>query len=196
MTRPLGNVSTNWTPRVHDYYQRQVGTPASRGVPATQGNRGGAWQRTDRTYQGATYAGADLSGADAQTKLDSLVAIIVHDFHEHGTRAGMAEAAKFGLQAGAKLYCDIRAESEERLSARLARIRSDLALSPGNMSAMVARAFVEARLTEVRAAVKDGRTPPQAVADRPEIPRSEVAPWVPKLALAVGIIALLRSLGR
>jgi hypothetical protein len=191
MTRPLGNVGTNWTPRVHDFYQRQVGTPASRGVPATQGNRGGAWQRTGVTYQNTTFAG--LSGADAQTKLDSLVAVIIHDFHEHGTRAGMAEAAKFGLQAGARLYCDIRAESEERLSARLARIRSDLALSPGDTGAMVARAFVEARLTEVRAAVKDGRTPPQAVVDKPEIPRSEVAPWIPKAALAIGIIALLRS---
>jgi len=192
--RPLGNVGTNWTPRVHDYHQRQVGAPATRGVPGTQGNQRGAWQRTDRTYQGTTFAG--LSGADAQTKLDSLVAVVIHDFHEHGTAAGMREAEKYGLGAGAKLYCDIRAESEERLSARLASIRADLAHVPGNMQAMVARAFVEARLTEVRAAVKDGRTPPQAVVDRPEIPRSEVPHWVPKVALAVGLIALLRSLGR
>lgn len=193
MTRPLGNatlgnVATNWTPRVHDYY------------PLQRANQRGAWQPTGKTHGRTTFAGhpafAGLSGADAQTKLDSLVAVVIHDFHEHGTRAGMAEAAKFGLQGGAKLYFDIRAESEEQLSARLARIRADLHARPGDTSAMVARAFVEGRLTEVRAAVKNGATPPQAVADRPEIPRSEVKPWVPKLALAIGVIALLRSFGR
>lgn len=179
MTRPLGNVGTNWTPRVHDYYPRQ------------RENQRGAWQRTSRTYQGATFA-----GADTETKIDSLVAAVTHSFREHGTKAGLQEAAKLGMLSGARLYIEIRAESEEQLSARLARIRSDLALSPENTGATVARAFVEVRLREVRAAVVSGQTPPQAIADRPEIPRREVRRWVPYVALAVGIIALARSLGR
>lgn len=178
----LGNVATNWTPRTYDFHPRYAR------------EQDGAWKPGTTVHKGVTFAG--LPGADAQTKLDSLVAVIVHDFHEHGERAGMREAAKVGLVAGARLYVEIRAESEEQLSARLAKLRVVLAGTPGNVSTMVARAFVEIRLVEVRAALKDSRTPPQAVADRPEIPRSEVPRWVPLTALALSMFAVLRSLSK
>jgi hypothetical protein len=137
-----------------------------------------------------------LSGADAETRLDSLIATIVHDFHEHGTGPGMREAIKYGLQDGARLWIETRSESEEELSGRLAKIRAYLSTHPGDEHAMVDRAFLQVRLREVRAAIKDGATPPQAVADRADIPRREVKPWIAKAALVVGIIALVRSLGR
>ena len=187
MPRPLSGPSWQWTPRQRDYYARQAG--ARQGEA---GNQRGAWQGSWRS----AFAGLGLHGADAETKLDSLVASVTHSFREHGTRAGMQEARKLGMTDGARLYVEIRAETEEQLSARLARIRADLHARPGNDAAMLARAFVEVRLREVRAAVKNGATPPQAVADRPEIPRSEVPRWVPYGAFAIGLIALLRSLGR
>ena len=137
-----------------------------------------------------------LHGADDETRLDSIVTAIAHDFHEHGHRAGMREAARYGLVDGARLYVAIRAESEEQLSARLAGIKAKLVAHPADRVLQISRAFVQVRLAQVRAAGKEGRTPPQSVADRPEIPRREVPRWVPFAALVLSGIALARSLGR
>ena len=135
-----------------------------------------------------------IAGADVETKMDSVVAAIAHDFHEHGYRAGMNEARRYGLDGPAHLYVDIRAETEEQLAVRLAALRSDLVRNKKNRDLQARRAFVELRLSQVRAAVGKGQTPAPSVADKPDVPQREVRRWVPYAALAVGVIALLRSL--
>lgn len=175
------NVATQWMPRTRGYYAQQYAHPA------------GAWAPS--TGQGPQDRVTQMGGADAQTGMESAVVAVVHAFHEHGTAAGMREARKWGLQSGAALWVSVRADTEEQLAARLASIQAELARQPKNRELMIRRAFVEARLTEVREAVKAGATPKQAVRDRPEIPRREVRRWVPYVALGVGVIALLRSGG-
>jgi hypothetical protein len=134
-----------------------------------------------------------FAGADAETKMDSTVAAIAHAFSTHGFAAGMNEARRYGLEGPARAYVEMRAETEEQLAVRLARVTADLVRRPDDRLLQALRAFVEVRLAQVRAAVAKAQTPPPSVADRPEVPRKEVHRWVPYVALAISAVALLRS---
>lgn len=174
MNRPtLGSPAAWWYPRTQHAYQRQVVTQA------------GPW------------AGPETpSVVDAHTdKLAADVKAVTRVFHERGTRAGIMEARSRGVAPGARLYLDVRAETEERLAVRVAKLRVEVMRAPSGLNRQLL-AFAEARLAEVRGAVKNGSTPPQAVADKPDLPRTEVPRWVPITALALSALALAGSVLR
>lgn len=154
-----------WNPRDMNFYERQ-------------------WQ---------TQRGAWGDPGDVADHLQMDVSNVIIAFKRQGETAGLAAARVRGLMEPARLYLAARADTEEELAARLARIRARLARAP-SMTDRLAEAFLAARLDEVRAA--GSHTPPQAVADRPEVPRRMVPRWIPYAALGVGVIALVRSFGR
>lgn len=131
----------------------------------------------------------------AQDGLEHRVQQVVDAFQDQGQEAGLATARRLGLVSGASLYLSLRAATEEQLSVRLAEIRAQLARS-GSPELRSQAAFVEARREEVRTAIGKGHTPPQAVVDKPEVPRREVPRWIPIAGLALAVVALLRSGGK
>lgn len=141
------------------------------------------YMERQRTYQQGAWGADDAVPG---------VADVVLAFQRGGARAGLRAARARHLVSGAEMYMAVRAETEEQLSARLASLRAGLATKPNSIDAQRA-AFVEARLQEVQKAVKDGVTPPQAVVDKPELPRREVPRWIPFAAIGLSVIALLRS---
>lgn len=154
------------------------------------------WNPRDYSYyqrQWATQKGAWGDPDDVAEHLNNDVSAVIKAFRERGSAAGLEVARRRGLEGAARVYLEARAETEEELAVRLAAIRARLAKNPTMMDRL-REAFVKARLTEVRAA--GGHTPPQAIADKPEVPRRMVPRWVPYAALAVGVIALGRSFGR
>lgn len=160
----LGGAAQRWNPPDYHYYERQ-------------------W-RTQRGAWGAPEA-ADRLAAD--------VAKVIAAFQTTGTRAGLAEAHACGLLDGARLYVAARRDTEEELAARLAALRAVQAVGGNTLTGRIKIAFLEPRLEEVRKAVARGHTPPQAVIDKPEVPRRAVPRWVSFAALAMSAIALLRS---
>lgn len=137
-----------------------------------------------------TQKGAWGDPEEVSEHLSEDVAAVVTAFKDRGAKAGLEVARRRGLEIAARVYLEARSDTEEELAARLARIRARLARRP-NIEDQLKEAFVSVRLTEVRAA--GAHTPPQAVADKPEIPRRTVPRWVPYAALSVGVVALLRS---
>lgn len=164
--------------------------------PATLGRRPdfGYTSRmwTPRSYDYYPRQWKEQQGAWAGDPPIPGVSDTVKAFQDGGARAGLRTARRYNLIPGAELYLAVRAETEEQLSARLAALNAGLATKPNHIDAQRA-AFVEARLEEVRKAVKQGVTPPQAVVDRPELPRREVPRWIPFLAISLSVVALLRS---
>lgn len=158
-------VAQRWTPRDHNFYQKQWRTQK------------GAWGDPSATT----------------TRLQDDVAAVTKAFSEQGTRAGLLEAKRRGILEAARLYVKVRGETEEELSARLAVVRAELIQHP-TLPAKLREAFIAARLEEVQAATSKGHTPPQAVADKPEVPRRQVPRWVSYGALALSAIALVNSL--
>lgn len=158
----MPNPAVMFTPRTHDYYERQ-------------------W----RTQRGA------WAGPDVEQGLMADVDAVVDVFRKRGAKAGLVEANNRGVLDGARLYMQVRAATEEDLAARLAALRAVQVRQPTPRNAVAIR-FLDARLSEVREAQKQGHTPPQAVADLPEIPRKQVPRWIPFVALGLSVIALLR----
>lgn len=169
MNRPLGTPAYTWYPRKLHAYAQQVETQA------------GPW------------AGP---AAPVQDALEQHVKAVTRAFREKGMRAGMAEARARGVEPGAKLYVATRADTEERLAVRVARLRAETLRRGASPVSRQLLAFAEARLAEVRAAVKNGATPPQAVADKPDVPRTEVPRWLSYGAFALSAIALLGAARR
>lgn len=161
------SVATNWTPRSIDALQRI---------------RSG--QSEDAAWHG--------TGDKPESPMEGVRAV-VHAFREHGTDAGLREARARGTSEGAKCYLASRADTEEMLAAKVAKKRAECVKHPTPVNRQCL-AFLTVRLDEVRAAKKNGASAPQAVADKPEIPRTEVHRWVPYAALIVGVIALARSM--
>lgn len=154
-----------WSPRDYRYYQRQWQEQA------------GAW--------GDPEAAADRLDADST----AVIAI----FRQRGAQAGLRVAKARGVEAGAQLYLRIRAETEEQLASRLARLQAALARKP-TVSDAIREPFVAARLAEVRAAIAKGHTPGPAAVDLPDLPRTQVPRWIPIALLALSSIAFIRSL--
>lgn len=163
----------------------------------TLGNRldfSGAAQRWNPRFYGY-YARQweQQNGAWGATEEVPGVTETVKAFQVGGARAGLRTARRLRVVSGAELYLAVRAETEEQLAARLAGLRANLVKKPNPIDAQRA-AFLEARLEEVRHAIKQGATPPQAVVDKPELPRREVPRWIPFLAIGLSVTAFLRSL--
>lgn len=217
--RNLSGAAQRWAPETHDAYRRvwveqqgpyimrdRQGVPLNpaqgyQGFPSmsqlaaeTLGMPSGGGGQTMRN--GRQTALGELGSADMVTRIETAVAVIVHDFHDHGQAAGMRAAARWGLTDGAKLYVAIRADTEEALAARLARLQADLKRQPQNPKLIAARAFVFLRLHEVRNAIKSNFSAPQAIADRPEIPRREIPRWLSLTALGASAVAIFMSLAR
>ncbi len=145
----------------------------------------------EHQWQGGDWG--DPEEVEPQLKADARA--VTTAFAERGTAAGLRAARRRGLIIAAKLYHSIRSETEEELSARLARIRARLATKP-LLDDKFREAFVEARLDVVRDAVAKGATPPQAVADRPEVTRRQMPRWLSYATFALSVIALLRTFER
>lgn len=132
----------------------------------------------------------DLGRREVPESPADRVAMVISLFRTKGTEAGLKAARAAGIEPGAKLYLAIRAETESELAARLARLRVEtrgVRLYDGRVP------FVEARLEEVRASLRNGATPPQAVADKPEVPIHGIPKWVSYGGFAIGLVALIRS---
>lgn len=160
----LGGAAQRWNPPDYHYYERQ-------------------W-RTQRGAWGAPET-ADRLNAD--------VAKVIAAFQTTGTRAGLAEAHACGLLDGARLYVAARGNTEEELAVRIAALRAAQAVGGATLAGRVKAAFLEARIDEVRKAGAKGHTPPQAVIDRPEVPRRMVPRWVSFTALALSVFVFFRS---
>lgn len=141
------------------------------------------YMERQRTYQQGAWGSAEATSG---------VEEVVAAFRQGGARAGLRAARARRLVSGAEMYMAVRAETEEQLSARLATLRAGLAQRFNPIDAQRA-AFVAARLQEVQTAVKAGVTPPQAVVDKPELPRKEVPRWLSFAAIGLSVVALLRS---
>lgn len=162
----LGGAGQRWAPPDVHFYERQWRTQR------------GAWGDPDQV-------------AD---RLDQDVRDVVAAFRERGTPAGLRLAQARGVLAGAHAYLAARGDVEEELAVKLARLRAALA-KRATLDGRIVERFLLARLEEVRAAVSKSLTPPQAVIDKPEVPRRHVPRWVPLAALVMSAIALLRSGG-
>ena len=145
------------------------------------------YERQWRTQRGTW---GDVGVAD---RLSDDVGSVVDVFRTKGASAGLLAAKQRGILEAARLYLLVRADTEEELAARLAKLRAALAVRP-ILGDKLREAFLVARLEEVRRAVAANHTPPQAIADKPEIPRRQIPRWVPVAALVLSAIALLRSL--
>jgi hypothetical protein len=158
----MPNPAIMFTPRSHDYYERQ-------------------W----RAQRGA------WAGPDVERGLMADVDAVVDVFRHKGAKAGLFEAHERGILDGARIYMQMRAATEEDLAVRVAALRAEQVRRPTPRNAVAIR-FLEARLAEVRDAQKQGHTPAQAVADLPDVPRKQVPRWIPFVALGLSVIALLR----
>lgn len=138
-----------------------------------------------------TGAGA-WAGADVD---EGAIDLVVKAFRTKGTKAGLRVAKSHGTSIfrGAQVYLDYRASTEEALAAEVAARQARVV--KGQDRDVASLAFLEKRLVTVRNAVAAGRTPPQAVVDRPEIPRREVPRWLSFVAIGLSVIAFVRSSG-
>lgn len=159
----LDGVAQRWNPPDYHFYERQ-------------------W----RTQRGA------WGSPDVPDRLKADVALVVEAFRTKGTRAGLLAAHNRGLLDGARCYVAARADTEEELAAKIATLRARLARE-ASLPGRIREAFLEARLDEVREAVGKGQTPPQAVIDRPEVPRRQVPRWLSYFAVGMSALALIRS---
>jgi hypothetical protein len=162
----LGGVAQRWNPPDYYFYERN-------------------W----RTQRGA------WGSPDVPDHLKADVKLVVEAFHEKGTRAGLLAAHNRGLLDGARAYVAARADTEEELAVRLAVLRAKLARE-SSLAGRIREAFLEARLDEVREATARGHTPPQAVIDKPDIPRRHIPRWLVITSIAMSALALLRSMTR
>jgi hypothetical protein len=124
------------------------------------------------------------------------VARVIGVLRDQGVAAGVREAKRLGqpwLDA-VRAYVDARAWTEERLAGEVARIRA--AVTRGARSQELTLNFLERRLQEVRDARSKASTPPQAVADLPEVPRNGPPEWLPYAGLAIAALGLALSLRR
>lgn len=121
---------------------------------------------------------------------------VIDVLRDQGVAAGLREAQRMGRPwlESARAYVDARAWTEERLAGEVARIRA--AVARGARSQELTLAFLERRLQEVRDARSKASTPPQAVADLPEVPRHSPPDWLPYAGLAIAVAGLLLSLRR
>lgn len=152
------------------------------------------WRPTDLCYyerQWNSQRGA-WGDPDIPARLQEDVSAVINAFKTRGTAAGMEMARRRGLGLAAKVYVDARAENEEELAARLASIRARLATNP-TMTDELRQVFVQARLDEVREA--GAHTPPQAVADKPDVARKGLPRWMSYAAIGMSAVALVRSFG-
>lgn len=145
--------------------------------------------------QWSKQKGAWGDEATAESHLADDVAAITAAFRERGLKAGSLEASRRGLKDAAAIYVKVRSQTEEDLSATLAKIRARIATKP-TMLDKLREAFVVARLDEVRKAQKAGTTPDQAVADLADIPRRQTPRWVPITAIVLSVVSLVRSFVR
>lgn len=164
---PLGAAAQRWLPRDYHYYVRQ-------------------WEKQQ---------GAWGNPEDVAEKLAEDIADIQEAFRSRGTQTGLRLAKQRGLLPAARFYVDIRALTEEQLAAKQAELRARFAKAP-TLPLKLREAFATARLAEVRAAQKKGETPPQAVVDKPEIPRKQIPRWVTWLGLTLSVISFARSFRR
>lgn len=148
------------------------------------------YERNWRTQRGA-WGDAD----EAEAQLESDVEHIKAAFADKGSKAGYKLAQERGLLQAAQIYVGVRASNEESLSAKLARIRARLVRRP-TLRDKLAEAFVAARLRDVRAAANRGETPPQAVRDKPQVPRKHVPRWIFFTSVTLGVIGFIRSFDR
>lgn len=121
---------------------------------------------------------------------------VIGVLRDSGVNAGLLEARRLGqgwLDA-ARAYVAARAWTEEHLAADVARLRASVAR--GAHAAVLPLKFLEHRLQEVRAARAKASTPPQAVADLPEVPRHSPPEWLPYAGLAIAALGLVLSLRR
>jgi len=156
----LSGAAQRWNPRTYTYYEHQ-------------------WQHQQ---------GAFGDPEETQTRLEDDTEAVTEAFASRGQNAGLREAKRRGLHDAAKVYLKIRKESEEDLSARLARIRAGQIKHP-TLRGKLTEAFVLSRLEQVRDAGAKGHTPAQAVADLPEVPRKSIPRWVTYTALALSIVS-------
>lgn len=148
-------------------------------------NRYDYYERQWRTQRGAWG-----DPESVQKHLHEDVLAVIDAFRERGTAAGLREAQRRGVLVGARTYYAIRAWTEEELAARLARLRAALTRRP-TLEARLQEAFVRARLLEVREATAKGETPPQAVVDRPDVPRRYLPRWVTVLGVSLTSISVV-----
>lgn len=138
-------------------------------------------------------SGLAAPGADAPAPIDAVVAAL----KQNGEAAGLAVARRFGagMVDGAQAWIKSRAWTEEQLAAEIARLRALRAKAPG-ASPDLRIEFLEKRIAEVRAARAKAQTPPQAVADLPEVARHGIPPWVSYAGLGLAALSLLYAITR
>lgn len=128
---------------------------------------------------------------------------IVETLRTRGEQAGLERAARLGPRfvAGVRAWVRVRASTEEQLAAEVAQLRARIirhrGQHPGGCGTCetdeVILFFLLERLAEVRDAKRNGHTPGQAVADRPEVPKTSVPRWVPFTMLALAMLSAVSA---
>lgn len=138
-------------------------------------------------------AGLGATGPDAPAPVDAVVAVLRQD----GEAAGLRLAGRYGpaMVEGARTYIRARAWTEEDLATEIARHRAARARLV-NPPPDFPLEFLEKRIAEVRASRAKAQTPPQAVADKPEIARHGIPPWIAYAGLAISVTSLLYAITR
>lgn len=130
---------------------------------------------------------------------------IVDTLRTRGEQAGLERARRLGPRfvAGVRAWVRVRASTEEQLASEVAHLRARIVRHrgqhPGGCATCegdeVVLYFLLERLAEVRDAKRHGHTPAQAVADRPEVPRTSVPRWVPFTMLALAVLSAVSAVG-
>jgi len=170
-----------------------IPAPVGPGDPLPLGMPGTVRPPDAPVARDGTGAGFGAPGPDAPAPVDAVVAVLRQD----GEAAGLRLAGRYGpaMVEGARAYIRARAWTEEELAAEIARhraARARLANPPPDFPLE----FLEKRIAEVRASRAKAQTPPQAVADKPEIARHGIPPWVSYAGLAIGAVSLLYAITR
>lgn len=148
------------------------------------------YQRFGPTKWNAAFAGAETAESPA-----SIVVGIISAFKRQGHGTGMAMASHAGIhyRSGAQRYVQLAGATEEELAAEAAKLTTEVARGrlPPNSAPAILKAFVDARLAEVRSARKNGATPPQAVLDRATVATHGIPKWVTYAALGLSGLGIL-----
>lgn len=148
----------------------------------------------------------DQAPAIAPTAAElAVVRRLISVFRSRGEAAALEDARRVGPRffRGAHAWTRYRAAPEPVLAQAVAELRASMAAhaskhalaTPDAAGARIELAFLDERLAEVRQSATKNHTPPQAVIDRPDVPKVGVPRWVSFSLLALALLSATAAVG-
>lgn len=165
-------------------------------MPVLHGVVSSRWPQLRMNWQAAASQVQKDFGAESTPKTEDRLAELLLELKNRGSGGALALAGRWGSGwvEATQLYLKARAWREEELAAEVSRIRARLVSQ--RLPPTPALLLLQHRLAEVQKARQAGITPPQAVADKPEVVIHGIPRWVTYTGLAVSIVTLATALSR